>query len=99
MEAGGGDDFDLDVEFAFEGRELLPAFVLERVRQLGVELDPDASEAAGDRPGLDPPQDVEPDELGAGDGAGATAGRAGAVGAELEGLFEPLTVDLQKTVF
>ena len=76
VETGGRDNLDFDVELPLEGCELLAPLILQGVGQLRVELDPDSAEPAGDGTGFNAAQDVEADELGAGDGAGAAARRA-----------------------
>ena len=99
MKPAGGDDLDLNVELSLERGQLLTTLILEGVGKLGVKLDADTTEASGDRSGFDAAQNIEPYQLGAGDGAGSDAGRAGTMSPKLESLFQPLTVDLEEAVF
>ena len=98
VEAGGRVDLDRDVELALESGNLLPAPVLEGVRELRVEPDADDLETAVRRSRLDAPQEPQADEFGRGDGSRAGARRARPVGPQHESLFDALTVDLQQAV-
>src|SRR4051812_44165416 len=96
VEAGGGGDLDLDLEFALDVGQLAAVVVLEGVGELRVEADAPPLDRAGGGARLDAAQQRQADHLLARQPPHAVAGGAGAVRAELQRLLDALAVDLQQ---